>query len=70
MAAGDEKEGKVRGAFRNVARQTLKKLGQKGKGNGEENRRHSFRVHGTKFTVDKRYTFIRALGTGAYGVVW
>mmetsp|Transcript_27677 Transcript_27677/g.108539 ORF Transcript_27677/g.108539 Transcript_27677/m.108539 type:complete len:350 (-) Transcript_27677:662-1711(-) len=35
----------------------------------EGDRRHSFKVHGTKFSVDKRYTFVKSLGTGAYGVV-
>eukprot|EP00190_Bangiopsis_sp_CCMP1999_P001049 CAMPEP_0198733260 /NCGR_PEP_ID=MMETSP1475-20131203/44159_1 /TAXON_ID= ORGANISM="Unidentified sp., Strain CCMP1999" /NCGR_SAMPLE_ID=MMETSP1475 /ASSEMBLY_ACC=CAM_ASM_001111 /LENGTH=404 /DNA_ID=CAMNT_0044496533 /DNA_START=39 /DNA_END=1253 /DNA_ORIENTATION=+ len=48
---------------------SLIKRGRKTKGHAEENRRHSFKVHGTKFNVDKRYTFIRPLGTGAYGIV-
>jgi len=46
--------------------------GQEGEGSVnevEEDRRHSFKVHGTKFRVDKRYTFVKSLGTGAYGVV-
>lgn len=30
---------------------------------------HTFTVSGTKFDVDKRYTFVRAIGHGAYGVV-
>uniref|UniRef100_A0A7S0ZBN3 Mitogen-activated protein kinase n=1 Tax=Timspurckia oligopyrenoides TaxID=708627 RepID=A0A7S0ZBN3_9RHOD len=31
--------------------------------------KHSFTVSGAKFTVDPRYTYIKPLGTGAYGVV-
>ena len=31
--------------------------------------RHSFVVSGTKFEVDKRYTLIKPIGHGAYGVV-
>jgi hypothetical protein len=30
---------------------------------------HSFFVSGTKFLVDRRYTPIKPVGTGAYGIV-
>lgn len=56
-------------SIRNVG-SLMKRGGQKSKGTYEENRRHSFKVNGTKFVVDKRYAFVRPLGTGAYGIVW
>lgn len=27
-------------------------------------------VHGVQFHVDKRYTLMKSIGQGAYGVVW
>jgi hypothetical protein len=32
--------------------------------------RHTFTVSGTKFIVDRKYSPIKPVGTGAYGVVW
>jgi hypothetical protein len=35
-----------------------------------EARDGSFKILGTVFNVNRRYTPIKALGRGAYGIVW